>query len=56
MRDCKNCIWFDQCGQEEPCEYYETANTADKLTIKSYNRDMELRDLVYRSVIDELDG
>lgn len=30
MKDCKNCIWFDQCHEEEACEHYSPVDQEEE--------------------------
>lgn len=52
MRNCKNCIWNDQCGTNETCDYYEeyTQTNADEL---EYEKDLRMRHNDYQAVVAE---
>ena len=56
MKYCKNCIWFDKCGCDAPCKYYEADNTASAQELEAYEQDLELRASVYKGLVDEQDA
>jgi hypothetical protein len=55
MNKCKNCIWFDQCGQENACEDYTPVSEAeyDDMQAKEYNSDLSLRHDICTKLIEE---
>lgn len=58
MKNCRNCIWHDQCGSDCACEYYEEFNAEDISSISStdlevYENDLHMRYEDYRDVESE---
>ena len=51
---CKKCIWNDQCGQDEPCEYYDDGSDVTIADILNYKRDLELRERTYEEVLRDI--
>ena len=51
--DCKNCIWFDKCGCETACEYYETETLDEASSRMEYIKDLYERDILYKQQIEE---
>lgn len=51
--DCKNCIWFDKCGCDHVCEYYETAGLEEAASRAEYAIDLLERDILYRKQVEE---
>lgn len=51
-RKCEDCIWFEQCGQEEICECY-TPESMEEDDINNYNEDLMMREDVYAEHLDE---
>ncbi len=56
-RKCERCIWFDQCGKEKPCEYYEPASEeeADMIAKIEYEADLRMRHDLYMEYVKEQD-
>ena len=52
-RRCKDCYWYDQCGQKEACEDYDPLDP-DELAIEQYEKDLELRAEAYRDILREV--
>lgn len=52
---CKDCIWCDQCGKDEPCENF-TPESNEEEDIKNYNEDLMLREEYYSNYVDESGG
>lgn len=52
MRNCKNCIWNDQCGTSETCDYYEeyAQTSLDEL---EYEKNLRMRFDDYQAVVAE---
>ena len=55
MKKCKNCIWFDQCGQENACEDYTPVSEAeyDAIQAGEYDSDLSLRHNIFMEQIEE---
>lgn len=56
-RKCERCIWFDQCSQEKPCEYYEPVSEeeADMTAKIEYEADLRMRHDLYMEYVKEQD-
>lgn len=54
-RNCKNCLWYDKCGQDSACEYFEAASDADSIEelTKAYTRDLRERHDYYVGQVEE---
>lgn len=54
-RKCENCIWFDKCGGESPCDEYYPASEeeATELELKAYRKDLLDRHEEYRGQVEE---
>ena len=54
-KKCENCIWFDQCHEDEACEYYDPASTEEQeaMQIAEYNADLLMRHELYEEQIAE---
>ena len=55
MRECKNCIWFDQCGQNDICEDYDPCDMTEteQENIQTYINDLDERHSLYMEQIKE---
>ena len=55
MKYCKNCIWFDQCGQDCVCGEYEPASIeeSEEELINEYIADLAERHEVYAEQLAE---
>ena len=53
----KNCIWFDQCHEDEVCEGYEPASLDEQeaIDIEAYQQDIDERHKVYSLQVEEQD-
>lgn len=49
MKNCRNCIWHDQCGSDRACEYYEEFDAED-IGLEVYENDLRIRYEDYRGV------
>ena len=56
-RKCKNCIWFDQCHEDEACDSYEPASLEEQEEIDAaeYEADLRMRHEHYQSQVSEQD-
>lgn len=50
---CKNCIWNDQCGQDEACEYYDDGSSVSQQDIVAYKKDLLMRAEAYEEVFED---
>ena len=52
---CEQCLWFDKCGCDETCEWFESIdfNDADAELDSTYNRDLTYRQEFYNEQIEE---
>ena len=48
---CKECIWFDQCFNDEVCEHFFPAD--DSLDVTYYENDLKMRVASYQDMVDE---
>lgn len=57
-RKCENCIWVDQCHEDEACDYYEPASLEEQesIDIESYEEDIHMRHRLYMEQTTEQDG
>ena len=51
--NCENCYWFEHCGCETICEYYDRLDL-DRLIREEYEQSLRERVLDYQEVIEEL--
>ena len=51
LHTCKECIWFDQCFDNEICEHFSPID--DSLDVTYYENDLEMRVAAYQEMIDE---
>ena len=57
-KECKSCIWFDQCGQEATCDGYYPVSPEeqnDALTAE-YEDELRERHRHYISLVEEQDS
>lgn len=55
-KECKKCIWFDQCHESEVCEDYTPALTEeeeDNVKAELYMEDLDERHELYREQLLE---
>ena len=54
-KECKNCIWFDQCGEDKACGFYESASDEEQKEIdeNEYITDLQERHQAYEEQIEE---
>lgn len=57
-KKCENCIWFDKCGSETPCDdYYPVSEEeAAEMQLKEYRSDLLDRHEEYRGQVEEQDA
>lgn len=55
MKYCKNCIWFEQCGQDCACSEYEPASIgeSEEALIDAYIADLTERHELYAEQLAE---
>lgn len=55
-KKCENCIWFDQCHEDEACENYEPASIDEQeaMEIAEYAADLQMRHELYQEQVLEL--
>lgn len=58
IKNCKNCIWFDQCHEDEVCDSYEPASLEEQETmdIETYEDDLRMRHELYMEQVEEQDS
>lgn len=56
-RKCENCIWFDQCHEDEVCDSYEPTSLEEQevMEIESYEEDLRMRHEFYMEQVAEQD-
>lgn len=54
---CENCIWFDQCHENEACDNYEPASLEEQETIdtEAYEEDLLMRHELYMEQVSKQD-
>lgn len=54
-RKCENCIWFNQCHEDEVCEDYFPASTEEQeaAEIEEYEADLYMRHELYQEQVAE---
>lgn len=54
-RKCENCIWFDQCHEDEACDNYEPASLEEQeaIDIEAYDKDLHMRHALYMEQVAE---
>ena len=57
IKNCKNCIWFDQCHEDEACDSYEPASLEEQeaMDIEVYEEDLRMRHAYYMEQVAEQD-
>lgn len=57
-RKCENCIWFDQCHEDEACDSYEPASFEEQedMEIEAYEKDLRMRHELYTEQVEEQDA
>ena len=56
-KNCKNCIWFDQCHEDEVCNSYEPASLEEQeaMEIEAYKEDLHMHHELYMEQVAEQD-
>lgn len=54
-RSCRNCIWFEQCHEDEACDCYDPVvlNEQDEADVADYEAELEVRFKTYQRQISE---
>ena len=54
-KSCRGCIWYDECGSEESCEYYDPSNPreSDNKDARRYRKDAAEKIREYENLIKE---
>ena len=54
-RDCEHCIWFEQCGSDEPCDCFTSSSGEDseEQSIAEYEQDLKRRHKFYMRQVKE---
>lgn len=54
-RKCEDCIWFDQCHEDEVCDCYDPSSNEEQETslLNTYEADLNMRHELYQEQIDE---
>ena len=57
-KKCENCIWFDQCHEDEVCDSYEPASLEEQeaMDIEAYEEDLRMRHKLYMEQVEEQDS
>lgn len=57
-KKCENCIWFDQCHEDEVCDSYEPASLEEQeaMDIEAYEEDLRMRHEHYMEQVEEQDS
>ena len=57
-KKCENCIWFDQCHEDEVCDSYEPASFEEQeaMDIEAYEEDLRMRHELYMEQVEEQDS
>lgn len=57
-KKCENCIWFDQCHENEVCDSYEPASLEEQeaMDIEVYEEDLRMRHEYYMEQVEEQDS
>ena len=55
IKDRKNCIWFDQCHEDEACESYDPVSFEEQeaMDIEAYEEDLRMRHEIYMEQVKE---
>ena len=52
MRDCKKCLWYEDCTERVPCEhYYDGSMDGD---IEAYEQDLRMRANTHAEVMNDI--
>ena len=57
-KKCENCIWFDQCHEDEVCDSYEPASLEEQeaMEFEAYEEDLRMRHELYMEQVEEQDS
>ena len=57
-KKCENCIWFDQCHEDEVCDSYEPVSLEEQeaMEIEAYEKDLRMRHKLYMEQVKEQDS
>ena len=57
-KKCENCIWFDQCHEDEICDSYAPASLEEQeaMDIEVYEEDLRMRHELYMEQVEEQDS
>lgn len=57
-KKCENCIWFDQCHEDEVCDSYEPASLEEQeaMDIDAYEEGLRMRHELYMEQVEEQDS
>lgn len=56
-RECRNCVWYGQCGDSGVCEWYEADETVSNAEPEEYyEQDLRYRHELYIQQINEQDS
>lgn len=55
IHKCENCIWFDQCHENEICDNYTPASTEEleDMDMSDYNGELRIRNSLYQRQVNE---
>lgn len=55
IKNCQDCIWFDQCCENEACDNYEGASADEQVSmdVMEYEEDLRVRHNLYQRQIAE---
>lgn len=54
-KNCANCIWSDQCDEDQPCEHYDDGLSEETLSSIIYENRVNFRE-EYFEFLEELEG
>lgn len=52
MKNCKRCIWYDDCAEQVPCEHYYDGSLDSE--IEDYGLDLKIRAKAYAEVVENV--
>lgn len=54
-KKCENCIWFDQCHEDEACDSYEPASLEEQevMELEAHEEDLRMRHKFYMEQVSE---
>ena len=56
MKNCNNCLWYDQCDHTERCEYYYPLENSEQYIRNEYEKALQERVEEYKDIVNELEN